>query len=74
MADLTLNVHDIRVAESSIFNPNGTTSKVTTVTFFVGDHGPFTLTYNATEATAARIKADVQAQVDKLLSVHELGI
>ncbi len=66
------NVHDINVGDTSIFGPNGAQIAQRKVTFFVGTHGPFTLTYNKADATADRIKSDIAAEVATLKSVNEL--
>jgi hypothetical protein len=68
-----LKVHDIQVSDTTGFTAGGGTTMQRRVTYFIGPHGPFTLTYTATDATAARIKSDIKAQVDSLASIHELG-
>lgn len=65
-------VHDITSTEQSVPTPTGTFKMVRRVTYFVGTHGPFTLEYAKQDATAARIKSDIQAEVDSLKSIHEL--
>jgi hypothetical protein len=39
------------------------------VTFTVGDHGPFTLTYKAGEYTQDRVQQDIQQEVDTLRGI-----
>ena len=74
MAEIDLTVHDIAVSEQTTFAPGGGAAVQKRVSYFVGTHGPFTLVYNKADGTAARIKADIQAQVDDLRSVHEIGV
>jgi len=62
----TLNVHDITQNEQPYFAPNGSVTKQTRVTFFVGSHGPFVLTYDAGQATADKIQSDINAKVRDL--------
>ena len=65
-------VHDIDVQDTQLPTPKGTFVATRRVTFFVGAHGPFELTYAKQDATPARIKSDIQAEVDGLRSIHEL--
>ena len=67
-----LNVHDINLLDTSSFGPGGAQIAQRKVTFYVGAHGAFTLTYNKADATAARIKSDIQAEVDGLRDIHSL--
>lgn len=39
------------------------------VSYMVGNHGPFTLTYNAADYNAERVNQDVQKEVDTLRSI-----
>lgn len=39
------------------------------VTFMVGTHGPFTLTYKQDEYNQARVEKDIQAEVDTLRGI-----
>lgn len=72
MAEPQFNVHDINIADTSVFANNGAQVPMRRVTFFVGDHGPFQLTYAKAAATADTIKSDIQAEVDSLKSIHSL--
>jgi len=67
-----LKVHDIQVTEQTTPTPQGTFVTVRRVSFFIGDHGPITKTYSLQDATPARIKSDIQAEVEGLRSIHEL--
>lgn len=42
------------------------------VTYMVGDHGPFTLTYAATEYNTERVQQDIQKEVDTLRGIGAL--
>lgn len=62
-----LNVHDINVQDTTTFGRQGQVQMGKRVTFYVGSHGPFTLTYtDQIEANTARIKSDIDAQVMQL--------
>jgi hypothetical protein len=66
MAAEELNVHDINVKHVPVFNAQGEIKPSTSVNFFVGPHGPFTLSFKPGEDTADNIKAGIQAQVEML--------
>lgn len=67
MAQFDLNVHDVAVSHTTTFARNGAVQQGVRVVFFVGDHGPFTLSYDdRATATTARIKSDIDAQVQQL--------
>jgi hypothetical protein len=74
MATPNLNVHDIKVTDHTYFTPSGAVAKQRTVTYFVGDHGPFTLTYDPADATPDRIKQDIRQHVADLQSIGELAV
>lgn len=61
-----LSVHDIQVQDVATFTRQGQVAMQKRVTFFVGEHGPFIRTYDAAQATTARIKSDIDAQVNQL--------
>lgn len=42
------------------------------VTYMVGDHGPFTLTYRAGEYNQAQVEQDIQVEVDTLRGLGAL--
>lgn len=62
----TLNVHDITTTEQPFFGLGGVVKKQTRVTFYVGTHGPFTLTYDEGQGTAEKIQNDINAKVRDL--------
>lgn len=68
-----LNVHDILVSDTTIFTPAGAALAQRRVTFSVGTHGPFSLTYDKAAATPAVIKKDIQQQVDDLREIHQIS-
>lgn len=43
------------------------------VSYMVGDHGPFALTYNAADYNADRVNQDVQKEVDTLRSIGAIA-
>lgn len=62
-----MNVHDIQVQHTTTFSRSGAVQQGVRVVFYVGDHGPFTLAYDSRDvATTARIKSDIDAQVQQL--------
>jgi hypothetical protein len=48
-----------------------TTVKKVRYTFYVGQHGPFTLEYLPGQDTPEKVKLDMQAQVDKLTQLPQ---
>jgi hypothetical protein len=67
-----LNVHDITVKDATTFSPNGSSAEQRIVSYFVGTHGPFTLTYAKADATPDRIKQDIRTHVADLQSLDDL--
>lgn len=61
-----LAVKNLTQSEQPYFGPGGITKKQTRVTFYVGAHGPFTLTYDEGQGTTDRIQADINAKVREL--------
>jgi hypothetical protein len=66
-----LTVHDILLADTANFDRSGKIQRQKRLTFWVGDHGPFTQTYDADKATTARIKSDIDAQVMQVKELSE---
>jgi hypothetical protein len=66
-----LTVHDILVQDVTTFSRTGQVQQQKRLTFYVGDHGPFTRTYTAGDATTGRIKSDIDAQVIQLKELSE---
>lgn len=72
MADVNdLRVHDVVVKDDTDFRPLNFGQPLTKVTFYVGDHGPFTLTFKKGEATSTAINAAIDHQVVELRRVME---
>lgn len=72
MADVNdLKVHDVLVTEDADFRPRSFGQVITKVTFYVGDHGPFRLSYPKDQATSQRIQTDIDHQVVELRRVLE---
>jgi hypothetical protein len=67
MADVNdLTVHDVQVKDDVDFSPLNFGKARTTVTFWVGSHGPFRLSYAKEQATSTQIKSDIDHQVVEL--------
>lgn len=72
MADVNeLNVHDVLIKDDVDFRPQTFGQPKTTVTFFVGMHGPFRLEYPKAAATSDRINSDIDHQVVELRRITE---
>lgn len=56
----------LRVSANPLLNPTGTVTARTTVTYMVGDHGPFTLTLVDTEFSADKVKAAMEQRAVEL--------
>jgi len=69
-----MTVRDIIVQDSTNFDRTGRVTIGKRVTFYVGDHGPFTLNYpTSVEGNTARIKSDIDAQVKQLQELTSQG-
>jgi hypothetical protein len=68
-----LTVHDINVADHTYFTNTGGVATQRKVTYSIGTHGPFTLTYDKAAATPDQIKQDIRKHVSDLTDIHELG-
>ena len=66
-----LKVRDVIVKDDVDFSPSSFGKPLTTVTFFVGTHGPFRLQYPKDQATDVRINSDIDSQVVKLRRITE---
>jgi hypothetical protein len=64
-----LDVHDVTVRDDVDFRPGSFGAPLTKVTFSVGTHGPFQLTYPKDQATDVRINSDIETQVRMLRNV-----
>lgn len=70
MAPQDYAVHDVTVRDTPTFGLGGNIAMKTTVTFYVGVHGPFQLTYNKDQATAATIQNDINEQARTLRAIN----
>ena len=68
-----LTVHDTTVQDTTSFGLGNQVKKGKRVTYWVGSHGPFILTYDAADATTARIISDIDAQVQQLRELSAYG-
>ena len=57
-----LTPNSVKVTDKTIFLYNGGTQKVTSVTYWLGRHGPFELQYPLGQATAVQINNDIAAR------------
>lgn len=62
--DLTIN--NVQVREQPVFSASGAIGRQTTVTYFVGTHGPFTLTYNPSAFSVDKARSDMEHQAVEL--------
>lgn len=69
MAPTDYNVHDVTVRDVPSFGLNGNVTNKTQVTFFVGAHGPFFLSYEPTQATQQQIQTDIDSKVRMLRAI-----
>jgi hypothetical protein len=65
-----LNVNSVKIQDGTRFLSTGGTQKVTTVTYWLGRHGPFELVYPQGTATAVQINTDINAQKNLLSQVQ----
>jgi hypothetical protein len=64
-----LDVHDIMMTSNPTFDNRGQMMSNTMVSFMVGNHGPFTLTYGPGEFTPDRANGDIEKQVRDIRAV-----
>lgn len=69
MAPTDYNIHDVQVRDAPRFGIGGAITQQTTVTFYIGDHGPFTLNYAQGTATSQQIRADMDSKVRDLRTI-----
>jgi len=72
MSPPNLKVHSLRVAHQLTSTPAGEPAVLKTLSYHVGDHGPFHHTYPQGQGTADKMRSDIQAQVSELASLHEM--
>ena len=66
-----LAVHDVTVKETRTFDARGGVVKRMQVTYYVGDHGPFSAEYSLAEYNADRVNQDIQNQVATLQRIAQ---
>lgn len=64
-----LVVNSVKVQDTTRFLPNGGTQDVTIVTYWLGRHGPFTLTYPRGAADAVTVNNDITAKKQNLAQI-----
>lgn len=64
-----LDVHDMVISETNGFSRTGNVELVKRVTFYVGDHGPFTLEYRDGSGTPEKINSDINGKIKELREV-----
>lgn len=67
-----LDVHDLVIAHNPVFDAQGRRTNQTQVTYSIGPHGPFVLTYDAGQATAEQIKGDIDRQIGMIRALTTL--
>ena len=63
---MPLNVSNLVIRNAPVIGPGGTAQQQTTVTFMVGTHGPFVLTFPAGAPTPAEILAEIAKTVQQV--------
>jgi hypothetical protein len=72
MADVNdLTVHGVTIKDDVDFAPSNFGKPLTTVTFWVGSHGPFRLQYPKEKATSTQINSDIDHQVVELRRITQ---
>jgi hypothetical protein len=64
-----LDVHDVRMSHTPVYDNNGRMQNNTVVTYQVGDHGPFHLVYGPGAATPAQVNGDIDRHVADLRAI-----
>jgi hypothetical protein len=65
-------VNNVKVSEGTQFDRTGGTSQVRTVTYYVGDHGPFYYTKPVAEFTTDTVTRSMEDTVKMLRSIGAL--
>jgi hypothetical protein len=69
--DNVYDVRDLTIRETPQLTSGGRTVVTTSVTFMVGNHGPFAITYAGDKPNAAKITADVTEVVNRIRSIDQ---
>ena len=68
-----LQPRDFQVKHTLQPNPQGKFEQHTIVTFWIGDHGPFTYDYPPGQYSADMVRADVVHQITELRRITQGG-
>lgn len=69
MSDHDLQAHDVTIRQQPQFTPGGTVAVHTLVTFYVGNHGPFTLDYAPGHYSPEAVTTDIGKRVRELQTI-----
>jgi len=64
-----LDLHDVMISQTPQFDRGGRLQHVTVVTYYVGDHGPFTDSFSADDDTPEKITSAMNTRVANLRRV-----
>jgi len=64
-----LELHDVMISQTPQFDRGGRLQHVTVVTYYVGDHGPFTDSFSADDDTPEKITSAMNTRVANLRRV-----
>ena len=65
----SFEINNVQSQERPVFDRRGNVRSQVEYSFFVGQHGPFTLRYAHGEDKPERVQADMTAQVQKLQAI-----
>jgi hypothetical protein len=65
------NVHDVLVKETSTLTLRGQPVRQTVLTYYVGDHGPFTFIWPQDQWTPAKQKEVIESKVRDIRAATE---
>lgn len=61
-----LQINNVQVREQPVFSQSGAIGRNVVVTYFVGTHGPFTLTYPPNSFSTDKARSDMEHQAVEL--------
>jgi len=61
-----LAIHDVKISEAASLGLTGAVTRVTTVVWYVGPHGPFIAQFLAAEFTAEKARSTMDAKAAEL--------
>jgi hypothetical protein len=65
----TLKAENVKVTEKQVIQAGGGQQSHTVVSYMIGSHGPFTLSYPTGQFDPQKAKADIAQQVQKIKQV-----